>query len=188
MSKASQQASNTAFRSRVITLLAGAGAIAYAFFVFVPGQKSLTRLNQQVLQKQQNVAQTNLLVQPITQTQQELNTTDAFIAQWRERSPRGSQLSQTVGRILQAAERNEVEIVQLQPQEETALQTITTTPVNLRVAGSYQHVYGMLRDLDKMGGVLWVEQLDLQAEPANNDELECTIKLVIFSDRGEISG
>lgn len=188
MKKASPQAAKTALRSRAITILAGAGAIGYAFFVFVPGQKGIAQLGQQMQQKKQHVAQTNLLVQPIAQMQEELKTTEAFVAQWRGRAPNGSQSSKTVGRILQAAELNEVEIVQLQPQEEVVLNTLQSAPIDLRVAGNYRQVFGMLRDLDEMRGTVWVEQLDLQAVSATDQKLECRIKLVIFADRGEISG
>ena len=188
MSIASPNAASTRLRSRFITILAGAGAIAYAFLVFVPGQKAITRLGQQVVQQKQHVAQTNLLIQPISQTQQELSATEAFITQWKERAPKESQLSKTVGRFLSVAEQNKVEIVQLQPQEEAVLNTLRTAVIQIRVAGSYPEIFGMLRDMDEMSGVLWVDQLDLQAEAADNEQLEGTIKLVIFADRGEISG
>jgi hypothetical protein len=52
-------------RSRIVTLAAGASALAYAMFLFVPGQRTLANLESQIEAKRLQVAQSNALVHTI---------------------------------------------------------------------------------------------------------------------------
>ena len=180
--------SNMMLRSRVVTLLAGAGAIAYAFLIFVPGQQLLARHGQEMQQKKRQAAQANLLAQPIQQLQQELLQTEEYARHWREQAPAGSHTSQTIGQVIAKAESNEVEILRLQPQEEVVYHCLRSVPIDLQLSGSYQSIYGMLGDLETMRGHLWVEQFNLSHVETAGDQLDCTLKLIIFSDAVEFSG
>jgi Tfp pilus assembly protein PilO len=182
------QPSNMMLRSRVVTLLAGAGAIAYAFLIFVPGQQLLARQRQEIQQKRRQAAQANLLAQPIQQLQQELLQTEDYARHWRKQAPAGTHTSQAMGQVIAKAESNGVEILRLQPQDEAVYHCLRSLPIDLQLSGSYHSICGMLGDLETMRGHLWIEQLNLSHVETANDQLECTLKLIIFSDSVEFSG
>src|SRR5438094_6284539 len=76
----------------LITGLLAAAAIAYVIFIFLPLQRSINRLQQQVQERRQQIMQANSLAGTVAQVRVRLASAREVSNQWRSKSPRHSQL------------------------------------------------------------------------------------------------
>lgn len=180
-------ANTAAWRSRLITIASGGAAVVYAIFVFVPGQQSLAEMQKTVRSQETQVAQSLTMIQPLRELEEKLTATERFIATWRSRSSRPSQVASVFAQIITQARENDVDITSLSPQAEQPLETIGLIPVAVQAQGSYRSLRGLLERLETMSGQVWVEELHFQPHEKENETLTCTLKLMIFVNRSEIS-
>jgi len=180
-------ATKSAWRSRLITIASGGAAVAYALLVFVPGQKSIAELQKTVRIQETQVAQSLTMVQPIRELEAKLSATERFIQSWRGRAPAPTQVASVFAQIISLARESDVDITSLSPQAEQSLETIGLIPVAVQARGSYRSLRGLLERLDAMSGQVWIEELHLQPHDKGTETLGCTLKLIIFVNRSEIS-
>jgi Tfp pilus assembly protein PilO len=178
----------SAWRSRLVTIASGGAAVAYALFVFVPGQQSIASLQKTLRAQESQVSRSLTLVQPIREIEDKLAATEQFIKSWRGKAPAPDQVAAVFAEVISLARENDVEVTSLSPQAEQPLETIGLIPVALQATGSYRSLRGMIQRLEAKSGLVWIEELHLQPQDKQTDVLTCTIKLEIFANRSEISG
>jgi Tfp pilus assembly protein PilO len=171
----------------LITIASGGAAVAYAIFVFVPGQKSIAELQKTVRAQETLVAQSLTMIQPIRDLEEKLAATERFTTSWRSRASAPTQVASVFARITALARESDVDITSFSPQAEQPLETIGLIPVALQARGSYRSLRGLLERLETMSGQIWIEELHLQPQDKEMESLSCTLKLIIFVNRSEIS-
>jgi Tfp pilus assembly protein PilO len=181
-------AASPAFRSRLITSLSGSAAVAYTLLVFVPGQQSIAAMQKTIREQESQIAQSLTLVQPIRELEEKQAATEQFIRSWRSKAPTPNRVAAVFAEVIRLARECDVEVTSLVPQAEQPLETIGLIPVALQAKGSYRSLHGMLERLETMSGLVWIEEMHLQPQDKASESLSCTIKLIIFANRGEISG
>lgn len=179
--------SNPGWRSRLITLVAGGAAIVYAVFVFVPVQRAVSQTRKTIRSQQSQIVKSVSLAKSIQEAEAKLATTEEFIGVWRAQTPTPKHLPAVYSEIISLAQDHGAEVTSLLPQAEQPLNTIGLVPVVLQSAGSYQSLRGLLIRLETMSGRVWVEEVHLQPLDKQSDRLSGTIKLIIFTNRDEIS-
>ena len=90
--------------------------------------------------------------------------------------------------VIALARENDVEVSSLSPQAEQPLETIGLVPVALQAKGSYRSLRGMIERLEAMSSLVWIEDVHFQPLDKRTDAFGCTLKLIIFVNRGEIPG
>jgi len=188
MKASSTSTAKPAFRSRIITILAGAAAVAYALFVFVPAQQSIADQRRQIQDKQLQISKTDLLAQPLRQLEEQVAETHRFTQSWRQQAPRPNTLSSVFAEVIRQAKETGAEVMSITPQAEQPLETIGLVPVALQAEGSYRSLHELIERLEKMQGTLWVDDLQLEPHAGEGKRLHCSLKVIIFADRSEISG
>jgi Tfp pilus assembly protein PilO len=177
-----------AARSRLITLISGGAAVLYAVLVFLPQQQAIHKLRQKIKERDAEVARSLRLSDLIHELTERLHATEQFTAQWKSQAPPASHVTPVFAELIRHAKTAGAEIVSLSPQTELPLETIGRTPVSLQVRGSYRSLHELLQRVEEMQGVVWIDELNLQPQASGDKPLGCTLKLMIFSNRGEISG
>jgi Tfp pilus assembly protein PilO len=127
------------------------------------------------------------LVQPIRELENKVATTEDFVTSWRAAAPAPKQLAAVFAELISLAREHDAEVTSLTPQAEQPLDTIGLIPVSLQATGSYRSLRELLAGLEAMSGRVWIEDLHLQPLEKQADTLTCTIKLIIFANRVEIS-
>lgn len=183
-----RKAAQPALRSRLITLIAGGVAVAYALLVFVPMQQSIAGTHRQLRDQRAQIVQSLTLVQRIRELEEQFAATEQFNLAWQNKAPASQHVASVFADVIRHAKESGAEVMSLSPQAERPLETISRIPVSLTVEGSYHSLHALLACLEGMTGVVWVDEIQLQPKEKGASRLACTIKLVIFSKRSEISG
>jgi Tfp pilus assembly protein PilO len=187
--KLSPSGAKPAWRSRLVTIASGGAAVAYALFVFVPGQQSIAGIQKTIQDQELQIARSLPLVQPIRDLQDKQAATERFVDSWRSKAPAPEQVASIFAQVITLARANDVEVTSLSPQAEQPLETIGLIPVSLQAKGSYRSLHQLLAGLEAMSGLVWIDEAHLQPQDKTAPEsLNCTLKLIIFINRGEISG
>jgi Tfp pilus assembly protein PilO len=176
------------WRSRLVTIASGGAAVAYALFVFVPGQKSLAEMQRTVREQESQIATSLTLIQSIRDLQEKQAATERFVNGWRSKAPVPDQVSSLFAQVIVLARENDVEVTSLSPQAEQPLETIGRIPVSLQAKGSYRSLRGLLEGLEAMSGLIWMDEVHFQPQDKTSESLSCTLKLIIFTNRNEIPG
>ena len=87
----------------LITLLLGGGALAYVMFVFLPGQKKIDQMREEIKLRQSEIVAGELLVQEVASLQTELQDAHTFHASFKTHAPTASNLGNVLGEIQAAA-------------------------------------------------------------------------------------
>jgi Tfp pilus assembly protein PilO len=175
-------------RTRLITLLSGGAAVAYALLVFLPQQQAQAKLRGTIRQQQSQILQSQALIEPTRELQKQLAATEEFARQWRRQAPPSHGVAAILAQVSRHAKAAGAEIVSITPQPELPLETVGRIPVSLQAAGSYRSLHEFLERLETLNGVVWIEELKVEPHAKAEEPLSCTLKLIIFSNRGEISG
>lgn len=182
------KAAKPALRSRLITLISGGVAVAYALLVFVPMQQSIAGTHRQLRDQRAQIVQSLTLVQQIRELENRLAATEQFNSAWQSQAPFSQHVASVFADVIRHAKESGAEVMSLSPQAEQPLETISRIPVALTVEGSYHSLHALLACLEGTTGEVWIDEIHLQPKEKGAGRLGCTIKLVIFAKRNEISG
>lgn len=174
-------------RTRAITILSGVVAVLYAFFVFVPMQRSNLKLQAQLRQKESKASQDSLLVQPIAQLSHELTIAQQLIGHWQASAPQMRTIADAFASIEKAARDAKVELLQFSPEAERSLASIGTVSVALELRSSYRGIHEFLRTIESLPMTTWMEEIELRPDGASDEVLKARTKLIIFFDCGDFS-
>ena len=173
--------------SLFVTAGAAALALAYVFFVFIPGQKKIAELRAVLQKKQQYVADSAKLVAVINDCESQLDECRSFINGWRAEAPTGSKLASLMGRITSQAADADVQLVAWHPaaaQQHAMLREMSAT---IKVEGSFHTVADFLRRLESLSAAIWISDVNLRPEGESGQSLHCELTLSIFSDSNDIA-
>jgi len=173
--------------SLFVTAAAGALALAYVFFVFLPGQTRIADLRKTLQQKQQYVAQSTKLIAVLNDLQSELDECHSFIETWRANAPTGSKLADLIGSLTNNAEEAHVQFVAFHPSPTHQLGLLRETPATIKVKGPFHAVADFLRRLESVPAAIWIPTVNLKPEGESGQDISCELTLSIFSDASDIA-
>jgi Tfp pilus assembly protein PilO len=169
----------------LITALLAAGAVAYVVFVFLPFQRTIDGLRNQVQERTQQIVQAQSLVGTVAQARLRLTAAREVSEQWRADAPRQAQLVTHFASLTQQAEEAGVKIDRLDPLPAVELNLIAQQNVSMQFHGPFAAVFDLLERLESLPGTLWVRDLRLQASTETDDTLRGELTLTIFVDRAD---
>lgn len=169
----------------VVPLVAAAGA--YFYFVFLPGQRSLASLREELSAADQFIAQVEAFGPALLSTQQQLGKTRQYVDQWEQTAPTEAGLSGVFGRINRLAKESGVTTTRFEPQPAVPYDTVRRLPVAVRCVGSFGQVCRFLQALEGMEETIWAESLKMQRTGEDRESVECELSLAIFADNPDDS-
>jgi hypothetical protein len=170
-------------KSWLTTALLAAAAMAYLFFIFLPGQLSIGELRAQVQERHQQILQAQSLTRTVALAKERLAATHDVGKAWRADAPRQSGLISHFASITQQAEAAGVAIDRFDPMTAVELNLISMQSVTLQFHAPFAAAFGLLTRLEGLPGTLWVRDLRLHAANENDNILRGELTLTIFVDR-----
>ena len=169
----------------LITGLLAAAAIGYVVVVFLPIQRSINKLQQQVQECRQQIMQAQSLVGTVAQTRLRLAAAREVCEQWKKEAPRPSQLVTHYASLTQQAEAAGAAIDRLNPLPAVELNLIAQQNVTMEFHAPFTAVFELLHGLEELPGTLWIRDLKLQAASENDNTVRGELTLTIFVDRAD---
>ena len=167
-------------RSLAITLTIGCTAVAYAYFVFLPSQRVMARLRQQIRDKQQQIFDSERLASAISHTEHELAIANNFTTQWKESAPSEGQLSEVYRQFATFADQAQVQLNGIRPQSSERLKEVSVFRVALDCTGTYPSLFEFIHCVEECVPALWIQQLEVQRIEPLKDRLQCKLMISIF--------
>jgi Tfp pilus assembly protein PilO len=174
-------------KSWLTTALLAAVALAYLFFVFLPGQESIGELRAQVQERHQQILQAQSLTRTVALAHERLAAAQDVGQQWRADAPRHSELISHFASLTQQAEAAGVAIDRFDPLPAVELNLISMQSVTLQFHAPFAALFELLTRLEGLPGTLWVRDLRLHAANENDNALRGELTLTIFVDRTDYS-
>ncbi len=170
-------------RSRWILVgLAVAVAGAYFYFLFLPGQRTLASLHEELNATEQFIAQVGAFGPAFQSTQQQLDKTRQYVDQWQQTAPTEDGLSGVFGRINRLAKESGITTTRLEPQPAIPYDSVRCLPVAVTCVGSFGQTCRFLQALEGLEETIWVESLQMQRAGEDSEDVECELNLAIFAD------
>jgi len=167
----------------IITALLAAVAVSYVVFVFIPCQRSISLLQSQVQERQQQILHAQSLARPLVQARERLVTTREVSRQWRDESPRPTELIGHLASLTRQAQAAGVAIESLNPLPALELKVVAEQNVTLQFHGNFAQTFDLLRRMEALPGTIWVRDLRLTAPNETDNHLHGELTLTIFVDR-----
>ena len=183
IAKASKQNSTTL----LLTSLVAAGAVAYVFLLFIPGQKAIGKIRAEHRQKQEAIVAAEKIILDAQGTNALLEKARDFKAKRNEITPTVDRIATVFATISNYTKLAGASIVRFDPQSPVRMASISQVPVVLTVEGGYQQIFSLLQKLDETPNPIWEKEVIIQANREKADSLRCQITLTIFADNRDSS-
>ena len=174
-------------RTWIMTVAMAAGAVAYAYFVFLPTQASVTDMRRELQTKQNFVVASEKLFPAIIRARHRLATTNQYADSWRSRSPGAEQLADLFGTITDCVKQAGMTIKRFDPEPVEKMDTICKVPLTLESEGEFSQIFALLAELEGRPESIWVNEMRLEPIGEDSKLLQCTLVLCVFADNREKS-
>jgi len=175
------------YQSWMITAAVAAGALAYAWFLFLPGQAAIGEMRTEIQNKSDYLLTSQNLPGQIGDTNRRLAEVKEYLTKCRRQIPSEGRLETVVRDITRAARDAGVRIAKLEPQAKVPLEKLTQMPVIVGVQGKFPQIHRWLARVESLDAAIWVDDMRLNVAGGNGESLECEVKITVFADRAEIS-
>jgi Tfp pilus assembly protein PilO len=163
-------------------------AAGYVFFFFVPGNRRIAELREQLTEKQEFLNMATKIPQEMIGDYRELERTKTYLAACRQRVTEEKDLDAVFGRIHREADAAGVRIVRFDPQSPVAYERLRRVPVALSCTGPFPQIYGFLRTIEATPTAIWIESLRLAKDGRQGKATQCDLELAVFVDNPDNFG
>jgi len=171
----------------ILVAPAVAAAGAYFYFVFLPGQRSLAGLQEELNAAERFIAQVEAFGPALRATQQQLDQTRRYVERWEKTAPTEDGLSRVFGRVNRLAKESGVTTTRFEPRQAVPYDTVQRLPVAMTCIGSFAETSRFLQTLEGLEETIWVERLQMRKTGQDSEVLECELTLAIFADNPDDS-
>ena len=173
--------------SWIVTLSLAAVAVAYLMLVWSPNRQAIKKISDQVETKRAFVAQATGLSKAMIGVQQELDKTQAVVAQWEKTCPGKRDVPALYGKINAVAKDAHLAITRFDPQPFVVHEKLYEIPITMNCAGTFAQIYEFLRSIERLSATIWVESIRLERMAQNAKDVQCELSLVVFSNNSQSS-
>lgn len=159
----------------------------YLFFVFLPQMREIHRLRQEIAEKQSflgTVAQRAVLE---TSVEADIDATRKYIDRFRGASSNSTEVSGLFAKLSELLKSSQVTTAMFKPEQKTALASIDRIPLTIGVTGKLHHLKALLANIEQVNERIWVDEVLIERGKEAGEEMECELKLAIFTNHFEIS-
>ncbi len=168
--------------SWIITLGVGLAAAAYILLIFLPFQRSIAQLRQELQDKRRQIVQADQLVLPLASERERLAEIRQHTDHWERHAPGPQEMAAFYARLSEQANLASVPLLKFEPQPPRALQTLRQHSVALSVHGDFEQVFEFLTRMERLPQTVWPTHMRLAQPEAGSASLQCEMTLTIFGD------
>lgn len=169
-------------KSWMIPALAGGLAAAYLYFFFLPQQRAIAELTQQLTTQREFVRQTEMLAPALAATETQVKTTLQYTTAWQETSPSEAELAVLFGQISELAKAAGVTTTRFDPDSPVKLTRIRRFPLMIGCTGQFSQIARFLESVERLPQTIWVASLRMEASSEGRENVGCEVMLEIFAD------
>jgi len=173
--------------SWIVTVPLAAAAVAYLVVVFLPGRRAIATLQEEVTNKQEYVVQAAGVAKGLATTQQDLEKTFAYTANWKKHAPAEGERATLYGKIHELAKAAGTLTTRFDPKPVNSRSRIRDYPLTMGCAGTFAQIHELLRSLETLPVEIWVDTVLIKKGSEHGDSVVCEVNLVVFTDNPENS-
>jgi len=170
-----------------IPALAGGLAAAYLYFFFLPQQRAIAELTQQLTTQREFVHQSEMLIPTLAATETQVKTTLQYTTAWQETNPSEAELAVLFGQISELAKAAGVTTTRFAPDAPVTLARIRRIPLAIGCTGKFNQIARFLESVERLPQTIWVGSLRMEAGGEDGKSVQCEVGLEIFADNPEDS-
>lgn len=174
-------------RSFVLTISIGGLVLLYAFFVFLPTRRAIAKMRSALDEKRQFIVTTQKDYTEIGAVQEDLERTRAWVADWKQNSPKRNNLGGFFARVAEISRESGTHVERITPEEPVEMKSLSRHPVRLVVGGRFSELFAFVQALEQMPFTVWIDRLQIQAPGQTGERLSCELSLAVFTDNQDLS-
>ena len=163
-----------------VTLSLCGAAVAYVLFMFLPEQRSIGDVRDEVDTKRQFIAGARKTDDTIEVARKELEETQEYCQQFASRLPSEAESSALLARISLAVKQAGATTTRFEPRQATHYETLRQVGLSIAVRGSYGEIFDFIRRLETLNEVIWINELRFEAPKQVGQELTCEVNMGFF--------
>ena len=179
-------------RGNVLALLAaGAATLLYVFVIYLPAEKAMREMREEITSKTRTPAEAGNLAAQFALQQQALEETKAFVARWQEQAPTQANLPKLLGEMSEMAQLSGVAVTRMEPEPPVNFEELSETHLSIGCSGTFSEVFDFLRRLESVSQAVWIDDVQIEQSgegPAAAGGVTCLLKLAVFTNKSESSG
>ena len=173
--------------SWIVAVSTAALGLVYLFVFFLPNQRAIDELSDQLSAKQAFVAQVGSISTTLDSTRGRLERTQAYNTAWEASAPGEVELAALFGQINELANASGAKATRFDPEPAECMDGLRRVPVVLGCTGSFAQIANFLCDLESLPRMIWVDRLVCDASGDNGELVEFKLTLTIFADNPDDS-
>lgn len=178
---------NLLAKSWIVTVPAAALGLAYLFVFFLPNQRAINHLSEQLGAKQAYVAQGSTMTTALESVRARLDRTQAYNTACEASTPGEAELSTVFAKINELADASGAAPTRFNPEPANRMDKFCRVPVVLGCTGSFPQIARLLCDLEKLSHAIWIDWLEFESTGEHGEAVQCELGLIVFADNPDDS-
>jgi Tfp pilus assembly protein PilO len=168
-------------------VLISGSALAYAFFVFLPTQKSIASIRSELAKQRNDVLELGSLENEIVGLELRIAAARAAIDTWQEHAPTERETATFIGVVSQLAQQADARVDRITPRSVVKMAALQQHPAEVTVEGGFLQIADFLRRLELRPESIWITRLNLAASGEAGVNVRCELSFTVFADNPDDS-
>ncbi len=170
----------------LVTALSVAGGVAYLYWGFLPGMRTMAEIRRQSAERRDYVEKADRLKPAVEDAARELSEAQAFNAKCQAALTDDRRLAELYGQINAQAKAAGATPKRFEPlRSNSELETLRQAPLALDALGNYQQLTRMLALLERLPATVWFDSVRITPHREDGQKDLCELKMAIFSARSD---
>ncbi|GAB6165854.1 hypothetical protein JCM19992_18540 [Thermostilla marina] len=172
----------TTLYSVVVTTLLG---LATVVCVLWSGEKYAQRLHRRLEEERILTQVAEETIRTVPEVSDQLQRTEAFLAEWDRRKLGGDDLTQIMGELTALATAAGVQPTRMAPQETVRHGWLAESHLRMTVKGTTDEIFRFIAQAEKLDWEVWVNRVSLERCEDPADPVSCEIDFVGYGESSE---
>lgn len=168
-------------RTLALYALLTCAVIAIALKVWLPAYRQMSQARAMLEQKRQYLAGSQDLQKALEAEYTELDRTQTYLRTWREAVKRSADLARFFAQVHASARATSVNLTSFGPEPTVVYERVGRTQLQLGCTGTFHQIAAFVYALERDGGLIWVDRLQIEQSGESAKPLRCQLKLAIFA-------
>jgi Tfp pilus assembly protein PilO len=173
--------------SWVLTIPMAALAVAYVTFGYLPGERAIADMEEQLQQQQQYLDQAKHTGAALVATQTELEKAQRFRQRWTRHAVTERNVGAVYEQIQLLAQAAGVRITHFDPLRTVDHASLAEIPLALSCSGTFADTFDFLRRVESLPQTIWEKRVRIEKMDSDREDVACHVELVIFAVQPENS-
>ena len=169
-------------KSWILTVAISGTALVYAYFVFLPMQKSIAGLRSDLSEQRKDVLELSSLETEIVGLERRIAAVRATLEAWQEHAPSEQETATFIGVVSQLAQQAGARVERITPRSVVQMAALQQHPADLMVEGDFVQIVNFLRSLEQRAETIWLTRLNLTASGETGASVRCELSFTVFTD------